>query len=984
MAATAFHNKVMVAEHYTIDARMADPSASVLEGVTDDADTAMMAINNIDNPPAPPEEPVVGQTFVLTTVRDDIDGTMADDLIVAEPVAQVSNVFQETLNPFDDIDGGDGNDTIAIYGVVAAENLELGAESVSNVENAILNTVGGITANMSHWDGLESVNLERYGRTSDVSVTVDGAMVSAERPFGGDVTIVGAAGAVNVEAGGSSMVHIGSAGHTESVMVSGGASITVDGNGRGGQSKTIASVSVTGAGSHTEEAGTLVKLGDANEDGTIPLVAPDGTAITNDGSDDNTDASAIVFDPSTGIISGELDGVTPTPSVGREMGMETEFVNAGASLKVHSDAISNVSLTGTDAIVLVKNDSMTEDEQPMPEDLHVTVNKYGKHKAGAMAGKLCIDGAGSAENIMIDVMGNSDFALASNAVKSLSVMADANLVLDVNRFDKDNPDLGPSNTLESITIVGSGNVEIADATFGGLMTVDASGASGDVIIGKGAMGFGKSVTSYMGGSGFDCISVATFAAKGLTVDLGAGNDIFKAGAANKDSRADGGDGMDTLMLTSAANSSYTGEDKKSHSIYTNFETLDAGGNNSAAAAYDIAMLGVDNVQVTRTAPETVTFNNMKDGMGISVHGEKPMTADADGGTTATIIHDMIGREPGEPRFSGQLEVALLANGNKDTKAKTDGEVMLTLTVADEIDTLIISSNANASAAAGTNALTRPTAADYQNTIIMLGVNEEGATVEEIFVSGGAKLFIDGAVVGTDATDALTKLELLDASANSGGVTFNGGLDVTDSIAGHDLTQALELFGGSGADTLHGGAGIDEITGGAGGDMLAGGGAADMFIYNAASESMLSFVGTARAAQGTDVISDFLSGTDKIVLSKAIWAEVRGKPITEYSIGDTADDEGTNLYGVVDSQGKAAAGGGFFITVAAAENNENLLGGGTQSTQHGIVSVTDTEDNTRWIFIDANGDGKYSSDDLVIKLVGDSAVPGIALADFDSA
>lgn len=58
--------------------------------------------------------------------------------------------------------------------------------------------------------------------------------------------------------------------------------------------------------------------------------------------------------------------------------------------------------------------------------------------------------------------------------------------------------------------------------------------------------------------------------------------------------------------------------------------------------------------------------------------------------------------------------------------------------------------------------------------------------------------------------------------------------------------------------------------------------------------MLSFVGTNRTARGTDVISDFLSGTDKTMLSKAIWAEVRGKPITEYSIGDTGDDEGTNL------------------------------------------------------------------------------------------
>ena len=267
-------------------------------------------------------------------------------------------------------------------------------------------------------------------------------------------------------------------------------------------------------------------------------------------------------------------------------------------------------------------------------------------------------------------------------------------------------------------------------------------------------------------------------------------------------------------------------------------------------------------------------------------------------------------------------------------------------------------------------MTIPTAGDYENKI-KLDVNDDGATVEELFVTGDARLTI------TASGDAFANVELVDATANSGGVTFRATED--GSADGTELTGNLEIHGSSADDVLMGGAGMDEITGGSGADELDGGSGNDMFIYNAASESQLSFGGAARnVPQGTDEISGFESG-DKIVLSKTIWAAVKGKTITEYQVGP--EGEGESLKAVVDSQGKAAAGGGFFITVEAADNTSALLGGGSKSTQHGIVSVEDGTD--RWVFIDANGDGKFSSgDDLVIKLVGgDGPTPTIGLVDF---
>ena len=190
-------------------------------------------------------------------------------------------------------------------------------------------------------------------------------------------------------------------------------------------------------------------------------------------------------------------------------------------------------------------------------------------------------------------------------------------------------------------------------------------ASGDVVIFK----LGDNLTSYDGGSAFDCIEVSAFATAGVTVDLAGGNDAFKSAGGNGKSRVDGGDGMDTLQLTGA---SATYKDAgKDVSIFSNFEILDVGG--SAEAAHNIKLLGVDSVIVSASTVESdaatdglqayvVTLNNMADGMGISVSGKAGM------GTTATVVHSMAERNAGDPRYSGELDVSLAANGSKTDTA----------------------------------------------------------------------------------------------------------------------------------------------------------------------------------------------------------------------------------------------------------------------------------------------------------------------------
>ena len=65
--------------------------------------------------------------------------------------------------------------------------------------------------------------------------------------------VIGASGSVEIEAGEDTAVHVGSDGHTESVMVEGGASVKVD-NGTGKQSMTVSSVSADGVAQDLPES----------------------------------------------------------------------------------------------------------------------------------------------------------------------------------------------------------------------------------------------------------------------------------------------------------------------------------------------------------------------------------------------------------------------------------------------------------------------------------------------------------------------------------------------------------------------------------------------------------------------------------------------------------------------------------------------------------------------------------------------------------
>ena len=1021
MVANGLFNKVAVAEYYTVDLRQASSNSRVLRDVN--SETGLDDIRDSISDHLDPPDPIL-----LTNQRDNVVGTAANDLIVAEPDKNAN----PTLDPFDVIDGGPGHDSLEIY-AAQTDDIEIDANGVevSNVERTYLSTRGAIDADLSGWEGLETVELGRFGNDANVTVKVAGASVSTTREFGGDVSIVGVAGMASVEAGSGSAVRVGSGAHTTSVSVKGGSSVDVNLNGAGGQSATVTNVYLDGVkgeglggdgerGNPMEGVDVTVATGNdaltpsatvtqygTNVSGTFTPV-PDAEIAGN------TYYKAAVQDingdtAGTGLTDGQV--VVTTDEAEAEM-REQVFVDGkrvdpgtddavsgrdsgGVPIHINSDAIESVSLSNTYATIAVINKS---DDA---EDLMITVNKYGNSD---VSGKFCITGDGAAENVSITVAGDSNFALANNATKTVSVDGDGALTLSVTDFvgPPTNVDAGGANTpkasttLESLTLGGGGKFTMNAMGHSKLKTIDASAASGDVVITK----LGDSLTSYDGGSAFDCIEVSAFATAGVMVDLGAGNDAFKSAGGNGKSRVDGGEGMDTLQLTGASATHKV--DGKDVSIFSNFEILDIGG--SAEAAHNIGLLGVSSVIVSASTTGTVTLNNMADEMGITVNGKAGM------GTTATVVHDMKARSAGDPRYSGELDVSLTANGSKtDTAMMGTGTASLTLTADEEIEILNVASNANPAGKAA--------AATYQNSLTLMGGHTGAAgsetavasNVEAIVVSGSARAMISVATstVGTpgDATQ-FAELELIDAEDNSGGVTFSADLAGDGSVV---LAQALEMSGGSGKDmftggsaadklmgnggddTLNGGAEADTITGGAGGDTLTGGAGDDTFKYGSASESQVVF--GEKGMSGFDTITDFGTGTSTISLGKAMFGNLQGT-IRAYT-GDDAidisddDTDGTPTDNSLKAFLDSFKGDGVFESrgdVAAGALGQGEL------IKHSVATVTETywmtapvvdnpdtpEDETAagvgaqrtWVLIDVDGDGDFNAaTDMAIALTG---------------
>ena len=121
-------------------------------------------------------------------------------------------------------------------------------------------------------------------------------------------------------------------------------------------------------------------------------------------------------------------------------------------------------------------------------------------------------------------------------------------------------------------------------------------------------------------------------------------------------------------------------------------------------------------------------------------------------------------------------------------------------------------------------------------------------------------------------------------AGSGNDSVNGNLG-NDSIDGGDGNDSLR--GGKGDDVITGGNGNDVISGDLGNDTLSGGAGNDTLTGSDGSDVFKFAAGDAHyAGAGTDVITDYTDGTDKIALGFTVNAVLTGSTQTSLSAAMT--------------------------------------------------------------------------------------------------
>lgn len=945
-------NKIEVATYYTVELRQAGPSSRVLRDIDSDTglDDIQGSINSLLDPP---------DAFNLTRERDEIAGTAADELFISAQEPDGA----DTLNYFDVIDGGEGYDTLEIYQGRAGESgridIDEGHAEVRNVEHVYLNSRSGISVDLTTWEGLEQVELGRFGVESDISVKVDGATVQSSRAFGGNVTIDGAADSLRLttkNGEGRDTAKIVTRDHTTSVTIdANGDSVHIDGDGMGGLSTSLTGVTAVRFGGLTVYSDALSLLDLSASHGSVTV--------------------------SSGALADLAVHLTAFGGEHQWPGLERAEERVGALALMNSvpdgDSIENLTVIVSDDSKFALHSETVNLAVTGAADLELLFDAFVDNEgAWEFIGRDGVATRVTGRWVMLDVLGNIILAEDSEAEfdgTNYDLEDAQQLENYIEAYNEANEDTDPdidsvvearpapdgredfeidwtTTTLETIVLSGAVNLTANLAGNPDLVSIDAGNARGSIAL----TGLGEKLMSYTGSAGADEVELSRLAA-GVDIDLGAGNDFYSDMGGNTDSRIEGGRGTDTLVLTDPDLDAITYMDEEGNPrlIYSGFEILDISG---GTGVYDLAALGFDDVETKRaTGDGVITLINAPIDLDLRVSGK--------GGGDTRLILELEELGPGSilNRPDGIFTIALLGSAN------------LRFTPDPGIEVMKIES--------------RSTFSSSNRIILHDGLDENGDptvgdSLEEIEITGSARLVLEAAA-GADGDNALTRLEYVDATGNSGGVTVNlsdSGLEVqilggrgTDRLTGGG--QDDTLTGNGGGDTLDGGAGSDILRGDAGADNLTGGSGANQFVYTSVSDSQLRFTSTGTPTR-MDTITDWNDGAgNRILLPVSLFESLHGtikNALTANADSNwavTADDTDENLDTLKEFIDENADG--FFETGDIPRTDGQF--GNTPIVLHPIAVVTETQSGGSqriWIFIDVDGDGDFDSGaDMAIALTG---------------
>lgn len=367
--------------------------------------------------------------------------------------------------------------------------------------------------------------------------------------------------------------------------------------------------------------------------------------------------------------------------------------------------------------------------------------------------------------------GTNELKLTSGAgsLETLTVSGDGSL--DVSET--------PTTVLKTLTSTAKGGVKV-DAT-GGVLETATTGDGKDTITAVGA-----NVKNISTGAGDDTVSIVTSALTATAViNLGAGNDKLTLSAApTAGATLSGGEGTDTIAMAKGAYTTVSGNTDAQRALISGFEVLEITDALGAGDSIDVSKLaGVTSFTAGAgvTATETAAVTGVTSGSTVTLAG-----AIANNGTLNVTVKDAATGTADV--LNVVLNKAIADDGNN--AAVTTNAVTINLG-ATGVETVNLEAK-GVKAIAASN--------DVNDYTFALTDND----LKALSVSGDQKVTFTAAA-------GMTKLETVDASANTAGVTIN--------TANAALTQTITLTGTAKADTfvlgkgdvLNAGAGDDTIT-----------------------------------------------------------------------------------------------------------------------------------------------------------------------------
>jgi Ca2+-binding RTX toxin-like protein len=462
-----------------------------------------------------------------------------------------------------------------------------------------------------------------------------------------------------------------------------------------------------------------------------------------------------------------------------------------------------------------------------------------------LTGTAAINGTGNAGNNVITGNGANNTLNGGAGIDTLigGLGNDIYVVDSTTDTITENANEGTDTIQSSVTYTIAALANVENLTLTGTAAINGTGnASNNVITGNSAnntLNGGAGTDTLVGGAGNDIYVVDTITDT-ITELVGGGTDTIQSSVSFSIAALAN---IENLTLTGTAAINGTGN--ASNNVLTG-----NGANNTlnGGAGRDTLVGGAGNdIYVVDSTTDTITelvgggtdtiLSSVSFSIAALANIENLILTGTATDATGNDGNNLIIGNDGNNTFDGGLGNDTLNGGTgDDTYIFTINEIGLgrdTITDGSGVDTISF---------AGTSANIR------LNLGTSFGQTVDANTNTKVVLTADT---IENAI-GGDGNDRLI--------GNSLDNTLEGGLgnDILNGSTGNDF-----LFGGDGNDSLTGGDGDDSLTGGLGSNNLFGGAGSDQFVFS-------GFTPFNTTDNGVDIIADFTTGVDQLVLSKTVF------------------------------------------------------------------------------------------------------------------